>query len=74
MAMIWVSFRKPSGNSGRIGPVDQAAGENFFFGGTSFALDEAAGNLPGGVGVFAVIDGEREEARARLWARRPYRR
>ncbi len=44
------------------GPVDQPAGENFFFRGTSLALDEAARNLAGGVSVFAIINGEREEA------------
>ncbi len=48
------------------GPVDQAAGEDFFFGGTSLALDEAARKLAGGVSVFAVIDGEREECRSRF--------
>ena len=45
-------------------PVDQAAGENFFFGGTSFAFDEAAGKSSRGVRVFTIIDGEREKARA----------
>ena len=46
--------------------VDQAAGENLFFGGTSLALDKAARNLSGGVGVFAIIHGQREKRRARL--------
>ncbi len=56
------------------GPVDQAAGENFFFRGTAFAFDEAAGNLAGGIGVLTVIDREREESLARAWAARWRRR
>ena len=59
--MTWVSQRKPSGNSGRIGTVDLAAGENFALAGTAFALDEAAGDASAGVGVLAVIHGEGEE-------------
>ena len=47
-------------------PIDQAAGENFLFRGTSLALDEAARNLAGGVSVLAIIDGEREESGSRL--------
>ncbi len=43
------------------GPVDLAAGQDFALAGTPFALDEAAGNASRGVGVFAVVDGEREE-------------
>ena len=46
------------------GPVDLAAGENFALAGPPFALDEAAGNASGGVGVFAVVDGEGEEVDA----------
>ena len=46
--------------------VDQAAGEDFFFGRAAFALDKAARELARGVGVFAVIDREREKARAGL--------
>ena len=42
-------------------PVDLAAGENFALAGTAFALDEAAGNASAGVGVFAVVDREREK-------------
>jgi hypothetical protein len=43
-------------------PVNEAAGENFLFGRAAFALDEAAGEAPGCVGVLAVIDRERKEA------------
>ena len=42
-------------------PVNHSAGENFALAGTSFALDEAAGNASAGVGVFAVVDGQGEE-------------
>ncbi len=55
------------------GPVDQAGGEDFLGGGPAFALDEAAGELAGGVGLFAVIDGEGEEISPRI-GRRPRRR
>ena len=44
--------------------VDLAAGEDFAFAGTAFALDESAGNASAGVGVFAVVDGQREEVDA----------
>ena len=43
------------------GPVDAAAGQDFLLGGFPFALEEAARDASGGVGVLAVIDGEREE-------------
>ena len=46
------------------GPIDLAAGQNFALAGTAFALDEAAGNASGGVGVLAVVDGEREKVDA----------
>ena len=46
------------------GAIDLAAGENFALAGPPFALDEAAGNASRGVGVFAVIDGEREKVDA----------
>ena len=44
--------------------VDQAAGEHFLFGGLAFALEEAAGDAARRVGVFAVVDGQREEVDA----------
>jgi hypothetical protein len=43
------------------GTVDQARGENFIFRGAAFAAEEAARDLPGGVGAFLIVDGEREE-------------
>ena len=44
------------------GPVDHTAGENFFFGRTAFAFDEAAGEASGCVSVLAVIHREREKS------------
>ena len=43
------------------GTVDQTAGEDFFLGRTSFALEEAARDASAGVGVLLVVDGERHE-------------
>jgi hypothetical protein len=48
--------------------VDQAAGQGFEFAGLGFALEEAAGDLAGGVGLLDVVDGQREEILARLGA------
>ena len=42
-------------------PVDQAAGEHFLFGRLALALEEAAGDAARGVGVFAVVDRQRQE-------------
>ena len=64
--MIWVSCEKAFREQRADRTIDQAAGENFLFGGTSLAFDEAARNLAGGVGVFAIIDGEREESGSRF--------
>ena len=46
------------------GAVDLAAGQDFFFAGAAFALDEAAGDAATGIGVFAVIDREGEKVDA----------
>jgi hypothetical protein len=43
------------------GAVDQPRGEDLLGGGTTLALDEAAGELARGVGLLAVIDDEGEE-------------
>ncbi len=45
--------------------VDQTRGERFLLGGPSFALEEAARNASGSVGLFLVIDGQRKEVAAR---------
>ena len=44
--------------------VDQARGQRLLLGRTPFALEETAGDAAGGVELFLVIDGEREEALA----------
>src|SRR6185437_7108220 len=41
--------------------IDQARSERFLFGRAAFTLEEAAGNAAGGVELFLIIDGEREE-------------
>lgn len=46
--------------------VDEAGRERFLFGGTAFTLEEAPGDLAGGVGLFDVVDREREEVLAGL--------
>ena len=45
-------------------PVNLAAGENFALAHAPFALDKAAGDASAGIGVLAVVDGEREEVDA----------
>ena len=45
-------------------PVDDAARQDFLFGRLAFALEEAAGNAPRRVGVFAVVDRQRQEVDA----------
>jgi hypothetical protein len=62
------SLKKPSGNSGRIGAVDQAAGQRLQLAGLGLALEEAARDLAGGVGLLDVVDGERKEVLPRLGA------
>ena len=46
------------------GAIDLAAGQNLALAGTPFALDESARNASGGVGVLAVVNGEREKVDA----------
>ena len=63
-------FERPTGGEQRPDwPIDHAAGERFLFGGLAFALEEAAGNAARGIGVFTVVDRQRQEinsfARAR---------
>jgi hypothetical protein len=41
--------------------VGHARGEGFFFGGTSLALEIAAGEFAGRGRLFLVVDGQREE-------------
>ena len=42
-------------------PVDQARGENFALRRAAFALEESAGNFARGIGVLAVVHGERKK-------------
>ena len=44
--------------------VDQAGDQRFLFGRTAFALEIAAGNAARGVGLFLVVDGQRQEVDA----------
>ena len=46
--------------------VDQARGQRLVFARAAFALEEAAGDLAGGVGLLDVVDGQREEVLAGL--------
>ncbi len=46
-------------------PVDQPRGQCLLLGRTAFALEEAAGNATGGIGLLDVIDGKRKEILAR---------
>jgi hypothetical protein len=57
-----LSFIAPGlGEERAHGTVDQAGGEDFFFGRTAFALEEATGDFSGGVSVFAIVDSERQK-------------
>ena len=47
-------------------PVDQAGGQHLLLGRPRLALEEAARNLAGGVGLFLVVNGQREEVEAGL--------
>ena len=46
------------------GAIDLAAGENFALARPAFALDESAGDASAGVGVLAIVNGERKEVDA----------
>ena len=48
--------------------VDQAGGQHFLLGRPRLALEEAARDLAGGVGLFLVVDRQREEVLAGLGA------
>ena len=45
--------------------IRDAAGEDFFLGGTALALEEAAGETPSCGSLLAIIDREREKVQAR---------
>ena len=46
--------------------VDQSGSQGFFLGRTAFALEETARDLTGSVSLFLVVNGQREEAFARV--------
>ena len=52
------------GKHGAHRPVDLAAGEHFALTHASFALDKAAGDASSGIGIFAVVNREREKVDA----------
>ena len=55
-------------------PVDHPAGQHFLLRRLAFALEEAAGDASGRVGVFAVVDRQRQEIDAFARVRRVARR
>ena len=57
---------KTFGEQRADGAVDQAGGQDFFFGGAAFTFEEAAGNLACSIGPFLIVDGERKEILAGL--------
>jgi hypothetical protein len=59
---VQVAFREQRADR----TVDQARGQGFFFRRTAFALEEAARDLAGSIGLLDVVDGQREEVLARL--------
>ena len=62
---------RPSlGEQGPERPVDQPAGQDLLLGRLAFPLEEPARNASRGVGVLAVVDGEREKIDALTSARR----
>ena len=66
VTMTWVSLRQPSTNSGRIGRSIRRETSVSFSVGRPSRLKIAAGNAAGGVGLFLVVDGQREEVEAGL--------
>ncbi|MGC4088396.1 MAG: hypothetical protein QM756_10955 [Polyangiaceae bacterium] len=61
VAMTCVSFLNPSGNNGRNGRSIRARREHLYVTQAAFALEKAAWDLAGGVGLLHVLTGEREE-------------
>ena len=68
-------FVAPAGREQRPDrPIDDAARQHFLFGRLAFAFEEAAGNAARGVGVFAVVDRQRQKIDAFRALRRTARR
>ena len=86
MTMTWISLLEALDEERADRPVDQAGGQHLLLGGARLALEEAARDLAGGVGLLLVVDGQREEVLAGLrassrrrrwrarWSRRRWRR
>ena len=62
--MICVSKRQPAGNSGRVGRSIIRLVSTSFSAGLPSRLKKPPGMRPGRVGVFAVVDGQRQEVDA----------
>ncbi|MNL02136.1 hypothetical protein D3C87_1226350 [compost metagenome] len=62
LRVVLVAFRKQRADRA----VDQAGNQRFLLRRTAFALEIAAGDLAGCVGLFLVVHGEREEVLSRL--------
>lgn len=62
LGVVLVAFREERADR----TVDQAGNQRFLFRRATFALEIAARNLAGGIGLFLVVDGEREEILASL--------
>src|SRR6218665_449306 len=62
LGVVLVAFREKRTDRA----VDQAGNESFVFRRTAFALEIATRDLAGSVGLFLVVDGQREEVLARL--------
>ena len=63
-AWIWTSSRYALGEERADRPVDQPRRQDFLGRRPPLALDEAAGELAGGVDLLAVVDRQREEVEA----------
>jgi hypothetical protein len=57
VTITWVSLRHPW-------TIDQAGDQRLLLGGASLALEITAGNAPRRVGLFDVVDGQRQEVDA----------
>ncbi|MNH91999.1 hypothetical protein D3C73_445700 [compost metagenome] len=62
LGVVLVAFREERTDRA----VDQARNQRFVFRRTTFALEVATRDLAGGIGLFLVVDGQREEVLARL--------
>jgi hypothetical protein len=66
VATTCTSLKKPSGKQRANRTIDQATDQRFLGRVVRLALQEAAGNAAGGIGLFLVIDSQRKEILAGL--------